>query len=249
MRHIYRRRRRRILITLASLFLVFIIAFTGVAAYLGDYYEADEEGLSQIMSENTRTFKTSIDTTVFINASAKYGLIFYPGAKIDESAYMPLMQACHNAGIFCVLVRMPFRLAFLNYNVADEVIKMHPGITEWYIGGHSLGGAMAAACLKNTELDYAGLILLGSYSASDLSDTSLSVLSIYGSEDEILDMEKYEKNKENLPKDFTEIVIDGGCHSYFGMYGMQKGDGTPTITNVQQIEMTADYISEFILGK
>ena len=249
MTHIYRRRRRRILITLTSLFLAFIIAFTGVAAYISDYYEADEEGLSQIMSENTRTYRTSLDTTVFVNGGAKYGLIFYPGAKIDDRAYMPLMQACYNAGIFCVLVRMPYRLAFFNYDVADEIVKKHTGITEWYIAGHSLGGAMAAEHLKNTELDYAGLILLGSYSAADLSDTSLSVLSIYGSEDEILNMEKYEKNKENLPEDFMEVVIDGGCHSYFGMYGMQKGDGTPTITNVQQIEITAEYICDFIIGK
>jgi len=30
------------------------------------------------------------------------------------------------------------------------------------------------------------------------------------------------------------------------MYGLQKKDGTPNITNIEQIEFAADKISEFI---
>jgi hypothetical protein len=84
--------------------------------------------------------------------------------------------------------------------------------------------------------------LLGSYSTADLSDTDLAVLSVFGSEDKVMNREKYKDNKSNLPSDFTEFVIDGGCHAYFGMYGSQDGDGTPEITNKEQIRITVENI-------
>lgn len=105
---------------------------------------------------------------------------------------------------------------------------------------------MAAAYLADHTGDFDGLILLGSYSTADLSDSGLAVLSVYGSEDRIMNREKYEANRSNLPEDFSEIVIDGGCHAYFGMYGAQNGDGMPTITNVEQIYRTTDAILAMI---
>ena len=83
----------------------------------------------------------------------------------------------------------------------------------------------------------------------DLSDAELEVLSIYGSEDQVLNREKYNDNISNLPKDFKEIVIEGGCHAYFGMYGAQDGDGTPRITNEEQIQQTVEYIAQMILSE
>ena len=41
-------------------------------------------------------------------------------------------------------------------------------------------------------------------------------------------------------------VITGGNHAYFGMYGEQKNDGEATITNIEQINITAQKIAEFI---
>lgn len=76
-----------------------------------------------------------------------------------------------------------------------------------------------------------------------------SALSIYGSEDRVLNKEKYEQNKSNLPDDYSETVIDGGCHAFFGVYGNQDGDGTPTITNEEQIQLTAEKIAAFAENK
>ena len=145
-------------------------------------------------------------------------------------------------GVLCVLVEMPFNLAVFDINAADGIQEQYPEIEDWYIGGHSLGGSMAASYLADHTDEYEGLILLGSYSTADLSNTDLNVLSIYGSEDRVLDCEKYDENRSNLPDDFTEVVIEGGCHAYFGMYGAQDGDGTPTISNHEQIRLTAEYI-------
>ena len=63
---------------------------------------------------------------------------------------------------------------------------------------------------------------------------------IYVSEDGVLNREKYEADRANLPQDTTETVIDGGCHAGFGSYGAQNGDGTPTISAEEQQQQTAD---------
>ena len=76
--------------------------------------------------------------------------------------------------------------------------------------------------------------------------SDLDVLSVFGSEDRVMNREKYEKYKSNLPSNFFEFEIEGGCHAYFGMYGEQKGDGVATITAEEQILKTAEYISKFI---
>ena len=94
--------------------------------------------------------------------------------------------------------------------------------------------------------DFDGIILLASYSTADLSGSELDVLSIYGSNDGVLNMEKYEECKQNLPENFKEFVITGGCHAYFGAYGEKAGDKKVTITRDEQIEITVDEIMNFI---
>ena len=105
---------------------------------------------------------------------------------------------------------------------------------------------MASAYLAESEEKYDGLILLASYSSEDISQMDIDVVSIVGSEDKVLNKENYESYRVNLPSSYEEEVIKGGCHSYFGVYGMQEGDGTPDITNEEQIYVTADIIKEFL---
>lgn len=241
------KRNKKIFITLASVLSALLIAFIACLVYVNDYYRADTDAISAFAPVNYVEETTSKDgTMIFAPEDAKAGFIFYPGGKVEYKAYIPLMRACASEGILCVLVEMPFNLAVLDINAADGIKENYPEIDKWYIGGHSLGGSMAAAYLSDNAEDYIGLILLGSYSTKNLSEKGIAVLSVYGSEDKVLNREKYEKNKTNLPKDFTELVIDGGCHAYFGMYGEQSGDGAAAISNEQQIYITAAAISEFV---
>ena len=140
---------------------------------------------------------------------------------------------------------MPQNLALFGINKGVDAVKYFPEVEDWYIGGHSLGGSMAAYCASGNEDIFKGVVLLGAYSTTDISDKE--VLCVYGSEDSVMKLKKYNKNKDNLPNDFTEFVILGGNHAYFGMYGEQKKDGTATITNAEQINQTADAITKFIL--
>ena len=235
--------KRKILIISISIVAALAIIFGACAIYLGDYYRADEGAVAVFAPEENVTVST-IDggNIVFEPQNATVGFIFYPGGKVEANAYQPLMAELARKGVLCVLAEMPFNLAIFDINAAEGIQEQYPEIEEWYIGGHSLGGTMAASYLADHVDKYEGLILLGSYSTADLSDTDLNVLSIYGSEDKVLNREKYDENKSNLPDDFCEVVIDGGCHAYFGMYGAQDGDGTPTISNHEQIRLTVESI-------
>lgn len=238
--------KRKVLVIAASTILALAIIVGACAVYLGDYYPADKVAIGAFLPQDTIWKEGPDGTIVFEPEEATKGLIFYPGGKVEHTAYIPLMQACAEEGIACVLVEMPFRLAVLDINAAEGIREQYPQVEDWYIGGHSLGGSMAASYLEKNPDAYEGLILLGSYSTADLSDSDLTVLSIFGSEDAVMNREKYDDSKSNLPEGFTEVVLDGGCHAYFGMYGAQDGDGTPTISNEDQICMTAEHIAAAI---
>ena len=240
------KRKRKIVIIIASVALALILIVGACAIYLSDYYRADNEAIGAFLPQGTTWKEEPNGTIVFEPEGATKGLIFYPGGKVEYTAYVPLMQVCAENGILCVLIEMPFNLAVFDISAADGIQQEYPEIEDWYIGGHSLGCSMAASYLVDHADNYKGLILLGSYSTADLSDTELAVLSVYGSEDMVMNREKYQENSSNLPSDFTEYVIDGGCHAYFGMYGAQDGDGTPTITNEEQIRLTAEKIVEIM---
>ena len=241
------RKKRKIFIWLTSVALVLAILIGASAIYLNDYYRADMAAIEAFVTENEVPYEiVDGDDIVFKPDNCRKGLIFYPGGKVEYTAYLSLMEACADEGILCVLVKMPFNLAVLDSNAAEGIPEKYPEIENWYIGGHSLGGSMAASYLSKNADDFDGLILLGSYSTADFSDNKIDVLSVFGSEDRVMNREKYDKNLKNLPSDMTEIIIEGGCHAYFGMYGRQDGDGEPKISADEQIRLTAKYISEFI---
>lgn len=241
------RRRKRLRIALVSVVLALAIIIGGFGIYVGDYYHALPQAQSVLSSgDGIRGEELGDGSIAYIPEEPVAGFIFYPGGKVEYTAYAPLMKACAERGILCVLVRMPLNLAVFNINGADGIREMYPDIDKWYIGGHSLGGSMAGAYLEENHGSFEGLVLLGSYITADLSDTDLRVLSVYGSEDKVLNAQSYEESRNNLPDDFTEVIIDGGCHAYFGMYGPQDGDGTPQISNEEQIEITADEIEIFV---
>ena len=235
-----------IFISAVSVLLCLGLVFGGFAIYVSDYYRADDGAVVPLSPEDNITL-TELDdgSLVFEPESTKVGFIFYPGGKVEHNAYQPLMVELARRGIMCALIKMPFNLAVLDINAADGIREAYPNISKWYIGGHSLGGSMAASHAGDRAKEYRGLVLLGAYSTADLNGTGLGVLSLYGSEDGVMNRDKYKKCHDNLPFSLTEWVIPGGNHAFFGMYGPQRGDGTATISNREQITVTADTIALF----
>lgn len=228
--------------------IVLILSLVGgTVYYINDYYHAEETAVSLITTPKENVVVTEENGVfTFKPQNATKGIIFYPGGKVEAESYAPLMHSLAEEGILSVLVTMPGNLAVLDMNAADGICEQYPEIESWYMAGHSLGGSMAASYIAENSQEFDGIILLASYSTADLSDSYLEVLSIYGSNDGVLNMEKYSEYKPNLPSDLKEFIIDGGCHAYFGAYGEQEGDKKATITREEQIEITVNEIKQFI---
>ncbi len=230
--------RKLILLIIAALL---VILTAGGTVYVRDYYHASPEAAALLTAEIPGiTVTTGKGQIVFRPDEIKAGLIFYPGGKVEYTAYTPLMEKFAEKGFLCVLLKMPLNLAFLGLNAADRVMADFPEIRSWYLAGHSLGGVAAGSYAGKNSDRLEGLILLAAYTTADLSGSGLRVLSLYGSEDGVLNLANYQKNRANLPSDLTEVIIHGGCHAFFGDYGPQKGDGEPSVSREEQMKITAE---------
>ena len=204
--------------------------------YVAIYYKATPEALSVLNQPNV---SVEADDLIYIASSVRSdtALIFYPGAKVEYTAYLPILeQIVDEVGIDVVLVKMPFNMAIFDQNRALEVMHLYQDINTWYLGGHSMGGAMASSFSSNHPDDVEGLILMGSYIYGDVDPKD--ALTIYGSFNESV--------AEKI--DYTEnvVVIEGGNHAQFGNYGEQKGDVPATISTLKQQTVTVEAIKAFI---
>ena len=226
--------------------LALIILIAGFSLwYLNDYYHADAS-VNAYLNGTDNVSVEKIDKGLFLDGPGNdSALIFYPGAKIEYTAYLPLFTELANDGVDCFIVEMPFNLAFFGLDSADSIVS-NTNFTydKWYISGHSLGGVVASYYVTNHSTDYDGLILLASYPAEDLNN--VSVLSIYGSNDKVFNKETYDKSKGLMDYNLTEYVINGGNHAQFASYGNQAGDGVATIPSENQRKQTEKEILEFI---
>ena len=223
---------KRFLFTIIFIILSIITIFL---IYSLNYYKADETAKEILRKENIKIEKNII--TLYPETNYNTGIIFYPGAKVEYISYLPLLNKLTEQGYVCFLPKMPLNFAFFDYNVTDNIINNNPNIKNWYVSGHSLGGAMASYYTSKNLNKVNGVILVGAYVYGDIPLDKTLVL--YGSNDLILNKEKL-KNKDN------EILIKGGNHSMFGNYGHQKNDGKGTITTEEQQEITVNFINEFI---
>ena len=227
---------------LAVLQLLLFGCFVALNVYAADYYHADERAQAALASDDAVTVREQGSDYLFDGPGTEALLVFYPGAKVQTEAYAPLMREVAAGGVDCVLVDMPYYLAFFGLNRAGAYLGTE-GYAHYYVGGHSLGGAMAGSFAAGHAEELDGLMLLASYATSDLSESGLAVLSAYGSEDGVLNRESYAKNYGHLPADTQELVIAGGNHAQFGDYGAQAGDGTAQISAEEQQALTAEAIA------
>ena len=226
-----------------AVFIVFAVLFALFFFYTENYYHADRTAVMMLRTDEYAAVTSSQTGLLFDGPGEEDLLIFYPGAKVQETAYAPLMRQIAEEGMDVFLVRMPARLAIFGANKADEALQETADYANVYIGGHSLGGAMAANYAAEHTESLDGVILLAAYSTEPLPD-SLPVLSVYGTEDGVLNRNNYEKNLANLPN-LQEVVIEGGNHAQFGSYGEQRGDGEASIDPGMQWNETAEAILEF----
>lgn len=175
------------------------------------------------------------------------GIIFYPGALVKPESYAPLARSLAGSGYRVFIAKMPLNLAVSDMERANQVLKAYPNQT-FVIGGHSLGGAMAARYAPAHTDRIRGVYLLGAYpdKQGSLKEAGIPVLSLLGSRDGIVNQDKFELGKTYLPDKTKYMSIEGGNHSQFGSYGKQDGDQPAAITPQEQWQQTAAALKDWI---
>jgi hypothetical protein len=163
------------------------------------------------------------------------GVLFQPGARVDARAYAAVLRPLVDAGYTVVIAKAPLGIPFLSFRTFESVRDSYPAVSRWVVGGHSLGGTVAATIADTHDDDpqqpVDGLLLYASYPASDMSSSLTSdVMSISGTLDGLATPADIEDSRADLPEESAFIPIEGAVHASFGDYGPQPGDGTPTIT-------------------
>lgn len=234
------RRRWAWLVGIVLAVLVVIVA--GGYLWLSDLADPMPEAQAAMASDTAVAVSTAGRLTFQPAEPASTGFIFYPGGRVSPEAYAPPLRAIAEAGHLSVIVSVPFGLAVLDPDAADGVIEAHPEIDRWVIGGHSLGGAMAAQYAAGHADAIDGLALWGAYPAdgTDLSESGLVTTSVYATEDGLATVDEIEASAAQLPADTAFVRIEGGNHAGFGWYGEQDGDGEATISREEQQAQTIE---------
>lgn len=219
--------------------VLLLATLTGVFFwYVSDYYPAQDVAL-EVMARGDGMAVEDGMTILSPSVPTDTAIIFYPGAKVEASAYLPLLDQIRRTGVTCILVEMPFRMAIFDPDAAQDVMERFPEVEHWYLAGHSMGGAMASQFAADHRAQVDGLILLGAYIYGDYPPED--TLTIYGSLNQSVE--------DQL--DYTENVVEiqGGNHAQFGNYGPQKGDPPAEISTQEQQEQTVAAIQEFLRGR
>ena len=235
--------------TLIGAVALIIIGTLGLVVWatLGTRH-AQDVALAALESSDEVTVRQD-DWIVFDPVSGTdVGMIFYPGGLVEAGAYAPVLHSIAEEDILVILTPMPLNLAILNTNAASSVIEAYPGVSEWIIAGHSLGGAAAAIYAENNPDDVDAVIFWDSFPAesADLSDNDVEALSIFGTMDGYPNTDNFDDKRHLLPGDTLFVGIEGANHAQFGDYGTQAGDVTARISLREQHDTVTSIMLDFI---
>ena len=228
--------RRKKWLIVGGVVLLLLAVLAGVFFwYVSDYYRAEDVALEVLAQDSGIPVQDNL-TILSPSSPTDTAIIFYPGAKVEAEAYLPLLDQIRQTGVACILVHMPFHMAIFDSDAAEAVIAQFPEFQHWYIAGHSMGGAMASKFASDHPDQVDGLILMGAYIYGDYPDEK--TLTIYGSLNQ--SVEDHIDYTENI------VEIEGGNHVQFGNYGPQKGDLPATISAEEQQAQTVAAIEAFL---
>ena len=235
--------------TLIGFITIIIIGILGMLVWSKTgTYPARMDALSALESTDRVTITQDKWIVFEPEEETDTGLIFYPGGLVEPTAYAPILHQIAEKSVLVIITPMPLNLAIFNTGAANAVIDAYPQISTWILAGHSLGGASAAIFAENNPKTIDAIALWDSYppDSADLSDNTISVISIFGTTNNIPNTENFNDKRHLLPADTTFIGIEGANHAQFGDYGPQKGDVVASIGLAEQHEQVAEIMLDFI---
>lgn len=242
-------KKRQLFIALSVALFLLILAAAGFVVWAETPLGPMPEALAALETDSAVRVESDPWFTFWpLDAAPNGGVIIYPGGRVDPRSYAPAARALAGEGYLVVITPMPLNLAVLNANVAADVVQAYPEIETWVVGGHSLGGAMAANYAEGQRDVVDGLVLWAAYPANDAltARSELEVLSIYATNDGLSTPEDIESSRADLPDNTRYVEIAGGNHAQFGWYGEQPGDGEATISRLEQQEQIVTATAEFL---
>ena len=235
-----RRRPRSVVVGGRALAALLCLAIVGSIVYLRPFGATDDALRSMAGNDTVSVTTTPTRITLAPRSEAgtpappvRSGLVFQPGAGVDPRAYVRLLSPISAAGVLVVIVKQPLGIGFTARGAPGGIIEDHPEVAHWTVGGHSLGG-VAASYVGDHPDQVDGLLLWASYPLGSLAGLDrLDVTSVFGTEDGLATPEDIDDSRSDLPPDTTFVDVQGGVHAFFGDYGEQPGDGTPTVSREQ----------------
>jgi len=210
------------------------------------------EALDALRSDATVSVRSADGLMSFSPAEepAYTGVVLYPGGRVDYRSYAPLAREIASRGYVVVVPEVPLNLAVFEPDAADRAMRAHPDVSLWAVGGHSLGGAMAAQYAEENPDRVVALVLLAAYPAgnTDLSDNDIAAVSLFGTKDGVLSEDGMERSVDLLPEDTDFHRIEGGNHAQFGSYGHQPGDNDAQLSAEDQQREAAEAIALLMRG-
>ena len=158
--------------------------------------------------------------------------VLIPGGLVPPEAYAFIADHLARSGVTTIIPEVPLGIAFADYNKPERIRLALEASGERFnkvvYGGHSLGGAMAGLVAGfGGRVD--GLVLMAAFPAIDCSRLEIPTLTIAAELDGLISVQRIRDSLAQLPKNAQLEVIAGGVHAFFGRYGVQARDGTPTV--------------------
>jgi len=237
------RRRGALRATAALVVAAIVVGASGFLVYANVTSAAEREPLAEVADDPAVVIDYARDSVLLTPASDPNGegLVFIAGAKIEPVAYAYKLSGLVEAGYTVVIMRPFLNFGLFETRPLSAFTSLAPGISDWFVGGHSLGGVKA--CMYAESPQVRGLVLFGSYCANDLSGSDLTVVSLSGSDDGLSTPAKVAANAKTLPADTTFVEIEGANHAAFGDYGLQAGDGDSSIDDSDMRDIITDTIT------
>lgn len=234
---------------LIGLGIILILVVGGFVAWAQHTMGPGEQALTALESEGDVNVTVGEDAIIFQpqNVEPDTALVFYPGARVDYRSYARPLRQVASRGFLVISVRAPLNMVILNPNEAEAFFPQYPGIQHWAVGGHSLGGVVAAQYAKNHTDIVEGVVLWAAYLSgnNNLSGSGLRALSVYGTLD-MSGVEPFENSKAFMPERTTWVIINNGNHSQFGDYGLQPGDTERAVRDFHQQALTVAATEKFL---